>query len=223
MKPEKNIAKQKSAAMLFSVTSMDPKIHIKHFMTVLTIHGRILEGKMPIINSNDYYNSNNSLYKIIDILSIILIIMSTSCVYKPNRDVPEQLIEDVVIAKETNQYGWMYDNGYVEPGIPKRDDWVDSTAYTHEERELLHDMIRSQLIYNINYHGNRATVVVDYSGTGLMEWKFRNRMGIPPGQITDENRLGKNKLYHFIYDNNQWKYVLDLGGSTGFPEPEWFE
>jgi hypothetical protein len=58
--------------------------------------------------------------------------------------VPEELIETVVIAWETGQGGWIYENAYWygEPPESHRDDWIDRTTYTDSERELLLGMLK---------------------------------------------------------------------------------
>lgn len=170
--------------------------------------------------------SNYSLFNrgiIFFLVAIILLILSC---FKGNiPEVPENLIEDAIIAWETDQRGWMFDNMYCDGDRPDKGTfWVDDPSYTQEQRDLLKDMIDSAVNYNISYNWNRATVVVDFSKTGLMEWKYVNRMGIPPNRFpTNEGMLGKNRVFYLIYVDNQWKYGWNTGELAEWPEPEFFD
>lgn len=139
--------------------------------------------------------------------------------------VPDELIETVVIAWETGQGGWIYENAYWYGGPPEslRDYWIDKTTYTDSEREILLEMLRDNYTYRANYDGTKATIVVDITETGIPEWENVNKMGLPPTIQPTIRHYYKNMLFHFFYQNGKWLYYANPGDASDWPEPEFVD
>lgn len=169
----------------------------------------------------DYYDSGLFIF----LLTILCIIVITGCnsVSPKDSQVPEELLEKVIIARETGQNGWIYENAYWPNGSPTpRDDWIDRTSYSDSEREILLGLLRGNYSYRSNYDGLKATIVVDISETGIPEWKNVNKFRRQADISSSSQKYYRNRVFYFIYKNRKWRYVFIAGGPD-WPEPEFIE
>jgi hypothetical protein len=144
----------------------------------------------------------------------IFILLTFSC--NQVKKVPPSLIEESIIAHETWQHKWETENGYWENEADRNLKIEDSTSFTQDERELLADMLMGNYSYTEHYSGNKATIIVDYSQSGITEWKNRNKFGLQDGHSMREDVIHeiKNHKIQFIYENNRW-YVMV------YPQLDW--
>jgi len=129
--------------------------------------------------------------------------------------IPDEFIEKSLWAYKTQHYSWVVENTYW--GSREVPDWESNDSFTDAERELLLEMLEGNCTASIEYQGNRATAVIDYSQSGIMEWLRVNKFGEPPALSASDREAVRNWCERFIYVNGRW-YLAESWEGEGWAE-----
>jgi hypothetical protein len=135
--------------------------------------------------------------------------------------IAHSFINEAIIAELTADANWTEANvdWYFFTPTHERS---DPGYYSDSERQEMLNLMDNRCQYNISYHGNKCTVVADFSESGVAEWKERRKYhNYSPQRVRHWRESYRNIVVHFIYSRNRWWYVPVVDGS--WPSPQFFD
>ena len=133
-------------------------------------------------------------------------------------DVPEDFTEQVVLARVTADFEWVYDNMYTYHPSTRSSRPSDNAAMSDTQREHVRELLRGNCDYEIEYAGNRARLVIDISQSGFVEWFNVNVIGRPADYwASSYDASYKHRLEYLLYEDGRW--WIDAMGPLFFGPP----
>jgi len=145
-------------------------------------------------------------------LSLLVCLLGSQLACSPPK-VSERFIEDVIVASVGFDRKWEVANLY--PGSFDSSSY-SGTALTATEEELVRGMLKGHYSYRSAYKGDKATIVVDISDTGVVEWINVNKLRlIPAYEFEDKSVI---RIY-LRYKHGRWWLVDQFPHSKGEKVP----
>ena len=144
-------------------------------------------------------------------LTLVTLLVLSGCTVP---EVPKDLIEDLVIADIISDFDFLLFHT-----LGSNEGKSDLSKIPLQELERVQEMLEDNYSFDVSYNKDKATVLVDISDTGLIEWFNVKKLRIAPTFDFDERRY---KVMYMQYDNGRWNLItfqlLSQAPITGWPE-----
>ena len=165
-------------------------------MTAIPVGNRVASGVNPRVRGTTP----------VVILLVCMEILAAMCgCSRP--PVPQKLIEDLTIASVILDEQFLRDHMLGSSnGSPELD------LFPASEIDVLRQMLKANYSSAVSYRGDKATVLVDISNSGIIEWFNVNKLKTRPDAFFDVKRY---RVLCLQYSKGRWFYCDDRGISQG--------